>query len=307
MQCLLDSRFGEIGAKLIVGDSLTFLKSLDADSVDLLVTSPPYFIGKEYDISKSIEGFEQVICELLPEAERVVKTGGSICWQVGNHVHKNSILPLDHLAANAMKTTSKFRLRNRIIWMFSHGIHAKRRFSGRHETILWYTKGEDYYFDLDSVRIPQKYPGKKHYKGPKRGEFSGNPLGKNPSDFWEIGAVWDIPNVKANHVEKTEHPCQFPTALVRRLIRALCPKGGLVLDPFAGSGTTAIAALIEGRNCTGCDISVKYLAIAKSRLDALSAGTLRYREDEPIFVPTGKESVSKVPSHFKVRPEENND
>ena len=189
MQFFFDSRFGETGAKLIVGDFLTFLKSLDADSVDLLVTSPPYFIGKEYDISKSIEGFEQVICELLPEAERVVKTGGSICWQVGNHVHKNSILPLDHLAANAMKTTSKFRLRNRIIWMFSHGIHSKRRFSGRHETILWYTKGEDYYFDLDSVRIPQKYPGKKHYKGPKRGEFSGNPLGKNPSDFWEIGAV----------------------------------------------------------------------------------------------------------------------
>jgi len=103
-------------------------------------------------------------------------------------------------------------LRNRIIWHFGHGLHNKRRFSGRYEVILWYTKSDNYVFNLDDVRIPSKYPGKRHFKGPKTGQLSGNPKGKNPED------VWDIPNVKSNHVEKTEHPCQFPVGLVERLI-----------------------------------------------------------------------------------------
>src|SRR5262249_45679680 len=79
-----------------------------------------------------------------------------------------------------------FKLRNRIIWHFEHGLHASKRFSGRYETILWFTKSEDYTFNLDSVRVPSKYPGKLHYKGEKRGLPSGNPLGKNPSDLWTI-------------------------------------------------------------------------------------------------------------------------
>ena len=286
-------------ASLSEADSQVFLRSIDSATVDLLVTSPPYFIGKEYDVSKNIGDFEQTICSLLSELDRVIKPGGSICWQVGNYVHQSGIIPLDFLAASAMKQSDKFQLRNRIIWTYSHGEHASRRFSGRHETILWYTKGNDYFFDLDAVRIPQKYPGKKHYKGPNRGKFSGNPLGKNPGDYWDLGAIWDIPNVKASHLEKTSHPCQYPVALVRRLVCALCPRGGLVLDPFAGSGTTAVAALLDGRNCVGCDISGRYLSIAESRLNDLTKGILRFRKDEPVLVPSGKELVSIVPSHFK--------
>ena len=296
---VITGNFGDVSARLTAADCLTFVRSLNAESVDLLITSPPYFIGKEFDISNSVEDFERVICDLLPEVERVLRVGGSVCWQVGNHVSENCIVPLDYLAANAMMTNDRFQLRNRIIWTFSHGVHTKRRFSGRHETILWYTKGDEYYFDLDSVRVPQKYPGKRHYKGPNRGKYSGNPLGKNPSDYWEFGAVWDIPNVKANHVEKTDHPCQYPIALVRRLVRALCPKQGMVLDPFVGSGTTALAALIEERNCIGCDSSTEYLEIAKSRLRALSEGRLRYRDDGPVFKPSGKETVAIAPSHFR--------
>jgi adenine-specific DNA-methyltransferase len=136
-------------------------------------------------------------------------------------------------------------LRNRIIRTFGHGVHASRRFSGRHETILWYTKGHNYHFDLDAVRVPQKYPGKRHYKGSKKGEWSGNPLGKNPSDLWEI------PNVKFRHIEKTSHPCQFPIALVQRLIRALTKPGELVVDPFVGSGSSAAAAVLEKRAIRG--------------------------------------------------------
>src|ERR1041384_3300304 len=92
---------------------------------------------------------------------------------------------------------------------------------------LRYSKGRRYRFDLNAVRVPQKYPGKKHYKGPKKGKLSGNPKGKNPSD------VWEIPNVKSRHVEKTKHPCQFPVALVQRLVRALTLPGSLVVDPFS--------------------------------------------------------------------------
>ena len=125
-------------------------------------------------------------------------------------------------------------MRNRIIWTFGHGLNSVRRFSGRHETILWSTKGDSLEFNLDEVRVPQKYAGKRAYKGPHKGELSGNPLGKNPSD------VWEIPNVKAKHIEKTEHPCQFPVAIPQRLIKALTHENALILDPFMGSGTTCL-------------------------------------------------------------------
>ena len=283
------------------GDCRVFLRTLDEGSADLLLTSPPYFIGKEYDRSTHLVDFEDTIVEVLPLIDRVLKPGGSLCWQVGNHVKQHCVAPLDYTVARAMEKNRHFSLRNRIIWTFSHGIHARRRFSGRHETILWYTKGDDYFFDLDSVRVPQKYPGKRHYKGPKKGRFSGNPQGKNPSDYWALGAVWDIPNVKANHVEKTDHPCQFPIALARRLILALSPDGGLVLDPYLGSGSSAIAALLDGRNFVGCDISPKYVKLAKARLTALTNGTIRYREDLPVRTPVETESVAIRPPHFRAK------
>jgi adenine-specific DNA-methyltransferase len=156
--------------------------------------------------------------------------------------------------------------------------------SGRHETVLWFTKGDNYHFDLDSIRVPQKYPGKKHYKGEKKGRPSGNPLGKNPGD------VWDIPNVKGGHVEKTGHPCQFPVALAQKFVRALCPAGGLVIDPYLGSGSSAIAALVEGRRFSGCDLDARYVRIALARIDDLKWGRLKIRPiDQPIYIPSGNE------------------
>src|SRR6202041_3220442 len=92
-----------------------------------------------------------------------------------------------------------------------------------------------------------KYPEKKYFKGPKRGQYSSNPNGKNPSD------VWDIPNVKANHVEKESHPCQFPIGLIERLVLALTDKGDAVLDPYLGVGSSAVAAIMHGRKAFGCD------------------------------------------------------
>ena len=140
------------------------------------------------------------------------------------------------------------KLRNRIIWHFDHGLHASKRFSGRYETLLWFTKSDSYTFNLDPVRVPSKYPGKRHFKGSKRGQPSCNPLGKNPADIWKIVSMignrrcGDVPNVKANHVEKTIHPCQFPIELVERCVLALTNEDDWVLDQFSGVGSALLAA-----------------------------------------------------------------
>jgi adenine-specific DNA-methyltransferase len=281
--------------KIVQQDALRFLAALPDNSVDLAVSSPPYFIGKEYDTSRQAEDFFKVHVQLSRELTRVVKPGGSICWQVGSHVQENVVIPLDAIVYTTFSLSEQLKLRNRIVWTFGHGVHCGRRFSGRHETILWFTKGDDYHFDLDAVRVPQKYPGKRYYKGPHRGEPSCNPLGKNPGD------VWDIPNVKSNHIEKTKHPCQFPVALVQRLVKAMCPKGGTVIDPYLGSGSTAVAAITEGRLFVGCDIEPKYVKIAQRRVKELQAGTLKTRPlDQPIYMP-GNNAIAKPPPEWTRR------
>ena len=268
--------------------------TLADNSIDLIVTSPPYCMGMEYEKSTSADDFLREHKKIFPEVSRVLKPGGSACWQVGHHVRNGIVTPLDALVYIAAREAPELVLRNRIVWTFGHGLHAPTRFSGRHETIMWFTKGNDYTFNLDDVRVPQKYPGKRHYKGEKKGKFSGNPLGKNPSD------VWDIPNVKARHVEKTSHPCQFPIALPRRLIRALTKFGDIVFDPYLGSGSSGVAAVLEGRRFIGNDITSKYLQIARRRIVAAVKGDALVRSDAPPREPKPREAVAKMPAEFKL-------
>jgi adenine-specific DNA-methyltransferase len=195
-------------------NNLRFMQSLPSESMKLIVTSPPYNLGKEYEKKSLKSEYLAQQTFVIKEAVRLLHPEGSICWQVGNLVENGEIEPLDIILYPIFKELG-LQLRNRIIWTYGHGLHCQNRFSGRYETILWFTKTDDYTFNLDPVRIPSKYPEKKYFKGPRRGEISGNPLGKNPGD------VWEIPNVKANHVEKTEHPCQFPVGLVERLVLSL--------------------------------------------------------------------------------------
>jgi adenine-specific DNA-methyltransferase len=278
---------------LFHGNALSLLKKLPDESVDLTISSPPYCMDKEYEESSDIEQFIKAHKKILPEIVRITKPGGSICWQVGFHVDDGVVNPLDYLVHDLLKNVDDIYLRNRIVWHFGHGLHCSNRFSGRYEVILWYTKGKKYYFDLDAVRVPQMYPGKRHAKGPLKGEFSGNPKGKNPSDIWEI------PNVKANHIEKTEHPCQFPVALAQRVIRALSKKGGLVLDPFAGVSSAGVAALIEGRRFLGAELESKYITIAESRLRAALEGSAKIRPlSREIYKPGPTEKVAMKPEHF---------
>lgn len=263
-------------------DNIDYMRSLRKNSFHLIVTSPPYNVGKEYERKTPLDIYIEEQAATIAEAVRLLHPNGSICWQVGNHVDSGEIFPLDIILYQIFKNHG-LKLRNRIVWSFGHGLHCQNRFSGRHETILWFTKSDDYIFNLDPVRIPSKYPEKKHFKGPRKGELSGNPLGKNPSD------VWDIPNVKANHVEKTDHPCQFPIGLVERLVLALTNVGQNVLDPYLGVGSSAVAALKNGRNAYGCDIMQEYIDIANERIALLSRGELRIRPmNKPIYEPVLK-------------------
>lgn len=269
----------DVDADIACEDNLTYMRRHTDESMHLIVTSPPYNLGKEYEQRTSLERYieEQAAC--IAESVRLLHPSGSICWQVGNHVDDGEVYPLDIVLYDLFKNHG-LQLRNRIVWTFGHGLHCTKRLSGRHETILWFTKSDDYVFNLDPIRVPPKYPQKRHFKGPKKGELSSNPLGKNPSD------VWDIPNVKSNHVEKTEHPCQFPVGLVERLVLALTNVGNSVIDPYIGVGSTAIAALKHGRLAYGCDQETKYIDIAWERIRSLRAGTLRTRPmDKPIYEP----------------------
>ncbi|MEO0147046.1 MAG: site-specific DNA-methyltransferase, partial [candidate division WOR-3 bacterium] len=220
--------------------------------------------------------------EIIKEALRVTKTGGSICWQVGNWVKNSSIIPIDYLLYPIFRDLGLV-MRNRIVWHFRHGLHASKRFSGRYEVIMWFTKGEPYVFNLDAVRVPQRYPGKKFHKGPNKGKPSCNPLGKNPTD------VWDIPNVKCNHPEKTEHPAQFPVELIERLVLSLTNEDEWVFDPFMGVASSAIAAIKHRRRFVGAEINERYYKIGLERLNLFSCGKLRLREmGTPIYEPPGK-------------------
>lgn len=254
--------------------------------MDLVVTSPPYNIGKPYETKTSTIAYARSQASVIKECVRVLRSGGSICWQVGNFTRAGIVLPLDILLYPIFGRHKQLRLRNRIIWHYEHGLHAKVRFSGRYETILWFTKGNDYFFNLDPVRVPQKYPGKKHAKGPNKGKYSGNPLGKNPGD------VWIIPNVKHNHVEKTIHPCQFPVELVERLILSMTNEGGRVLDPYMGAASTPVAALLNARKVVGAEIEQGYFEVALKRVNEAHDGTARIRPRfRPIYTPDSRSKL----------------
>ncbi|MBD2577766.1 site-specific DNA-methyltransferase [Oscillatoria sp. FACHB-1406] len=290
---------------LALGDAKEILSAAPTGFAKLIVTSPPYNLGKAYEVSTAIEEYLESLNPIVDELIRVLAPDGSLCWQVGNYVSKGEVFPLDILYYPFFKRHG-LKLRNRIVWHFEHGLHAKKRLSGRYETLLWFTKGDEYTFNLDAIRVPSKYPGKRHFKGAKRGQPSGNPLGKNPGDIWRIveqdweAEVWNIPNVKANHPEKTIHPCQFPIELVERCVLALTEPDDWVLDPFAGVGSSIIAALGSDRRAMGCEKEEDYLEIARQRIADLKAGTLGYRPlGKPIHAPSDRDKVAQIPIEWK--------
>src|SRR6266702_4257230 len=247
------------------GESSSFLRTISDRAISLVVTSPPYNIGKSYERKQNITTYLSGQEELISELVRILKDDGSICWQIGNYVDEGEVFPLDVFYYHIFKKHG-LKLRNRIIWHFEHGLHASKRFSGRYETILWFTKSDNYTFNLEE---------------------------------WKTG-VWDIPNVKANHVEKTNHPCQFPVELVERCVLALTNKNDRVLDPYSGVGSTLLAALMHERKAVGVEKEEEYIAISRERIYQLINGTLKTRRlGQPVHKPSGHEKVSQVPLEWK--------
>lgn len=244
-------------------DVLEYLEMIPTGKVKLCVTSPPYNVGKEYEIQTDWVRYKGWMMEVLSEIHRVLHRDGALFLNIGNFVRNGSITPLDSVFIPVLEELG-FKIRNRNIWHFGHGLHCRRRFSHRHEAVIFATKSDNYYFNLDAIRIPQLYPNKRYFKGPKRGQISSHPKGKNPGD------VWSIPNVKHGHPEKfvsstgETHPCQFPEAIPRIAILACTKPGDIVLDPFTGSGTTPKVCKEFGRIFLGCDIS--YVPLARERV-----------------------------------------
>jgi adenine-specific DNA-methyltransferase len=241
------------------GDCLDLLRSLPEESVELVVSSPPYNLGKEYEDRRELAVYLDQQREVLAECARVLSTTGSIFWQVGAYSSKGALIPLDVRFFPILEDLGLVP-RNRIMWVRQHGLHARRKFSARHEAILWFTKTDTYTFNLDTVRVPQKYQNKKSWKGSNKGELTCNPDGKNPGD------IWVFRNVKHNHEEQTIHPCAFPEDLIARILLATTNPGDTVLDPYMGTGTVAVVAQEEGRRFLGAEIEPAYREVAMQRL-----------------------------------------
>ncbi|TMT85822.1 site-specific DNA-methyltransferase [Haloterrigena sp. H1] len=241
------------------GDCLELLKSLPDKSVQTIVTSPPYNIGKSYETKSPIDEYLDEHRKVIEECYRVLTDDGSIFWQTAVTTRDGHHYPLDVKFFPIFEELG-FVPRNRIIWPKSHGLHGRIRFSCRHETMLWFTKTEDHYFDVDPARIPQKWPNKKSYQGDNKGEVTSNPDGKNPGDVWDIG------HVKWNHEEQTLHEAQFPEELVERAVLTTSREGDLVLDPYAGSATVPVVAQDNDREYLGAEKEYRYWKIAQLRL-----------------------------------------
>jgi adenine-specific DNA-methyltransferase len=244
---------------IYLGDCLDLLKRVPEETVQLVVSSPPYNLGKEYESRRELDEYLAEQRTVLAECVRVLRPGGSVFWQVGAYADRGELIPLD-IRIFPMLEGLGLTPRNRIVWVRQHGVHARRKFSCRHEAILWFTKGDDYVFNLDPIRVPQKYQNKKAWKGEKKGQLTCHPDGKNPGD------IWVFRNVKHNHEEETIHPCQFPEDMVARIVLATTEPDDIVLDPYMGAGTVAVVAQETGRHFLGAELDQRYHQVAMRRL-----------------------------------------
>jgi DNA modification methylase len=249
-------------------DVLDFLDGLPTNSISAHITSIPYNLGKQYGDSPTADNMRFVyylgwILQILSEFARTLNPGGTLFLNLGStRDWQDRFMPLDILLFEYLRQAG-LTFQSRIIWVFPHGLIPKRRLAERHETVLVCSKGEQQTFNPNAVRIPQKEPGKRGYKGPRKGRLSGHPLGAFPCNVWPITHVGsnstDLKNLKAYR----KHPAPFPLALARRAILLYSMPGDLVCDAFSGSGTTQLAALETGRAFVGADLFYEDLRSAR--------------------------------------------
>lgn len=255
-------RNGEIH-EAYLADSTNTSQLLESNSVDLVVTSPPYNIGKDYEDSLSEEEYLEFIKESIEEIKAVLKDDGSFWLNIGFRKKSKGkqYVPWEYDIYPLIREIGGFKLVQQVIWNYNAGVNCKLRFSPRKETWLFFVRDlSDYTFNLDDVRVPHKYPNQT-----KDGELRVNPNGKNPGDVWNMQKVTSGKGRAED--ERTNHPAQFPEEVVERIIKVSSDEGDTVFDPFVGSGTTMKVARDLGRSSVGIDNSQDYIeGIVKKRV-----------------------------------------
>lgn len=250
---------------LYSGDCLSLMDRLPQGCIPLTVTSPPYNIGKEYEKIQNIEAYIEWTAEWTSKVSRLTTDNGAFWLNLGyvSLADRAKAIPIPYLI---WRRINMFLVQE-IVWNYGAGVAGRLFFSPRNEKWLWYVKNQDsYVFNLDDVRDPNvKYPNQK-----KNGKLKCNPIGKNPSDVWQIPKVTSGANRSSE--ERTPHPAQFPTDLVSRIILASSNPGDVIFDPFVGSGSLLEAAILNGRKAIGIEVEPKYVEIARARLASLRRG-----------------------------------
>lgn len=240
-----------------IGDCRDILKTIPDKSIKLVVTSPPYNIGKPYGKYKDkipLNEWKALISEVTKEVYRVLTNDGSFFLNLSPipFGEDKEILPLPFIGYEIMKENN-FYLRNMITWTFNNMQNCTLRLSGRYENILWGVKDlKNYVFNLDDVRIPYITQNDKRLTG----------SGRNPTDVW----YYDRVNNMTKKKYKLKHPTIYPLPMIDRIIKMSSNEGDTVLDPFAGSGTTLVAANLLNRNAIGIELDEKYKSEIEMRL-----------------------------------------
>lgn len=244
-------------------DCMEAMSKLPPETFNLVVTSPPYNIGKEYEERMSKQEYLDWTRDWVSLVKKLLRPDGTFWFNIGFYKASKGkqYIPWEYHIYPLIQEISDLQLVQQIIWHYGAGVNCKLRFSPRKETWLFLVRDLDNYtFNLDDIRVPHKYPNQK-----KNGKIKVNPNGKNPGDVWKIKKVTSGKNRASP--ERTDHPAQFPREVIDRIIQVSSNKGDLVLDPFIGSGTVAVSALKFGRLSVGFEVEQDYCDIAVKRYE----------------------------------------
>jgi len=252
--------------QVLTGDCLRILPTLPAGCVDLAFADPPFNIGYEYDVYDDRRSREHYLAwteRWLAAVVRVLRPDGSLYVAIGDEYAAEMKVRLDACGLT---------MRNWIIWHYTFGVHCTRKFNRSHAHVFYYVRDPKHFiFNADSVRIPSA-------RQTTYADRRANPAGKVPDDTWVLrpqeearcfapeSDTWYVPRVCGTFKERTGHPCQMPEAVLERIIRVSSEPGDLVLDPFAGSGTTLATAARLGRKYVGVELSPDYADAVRRRL-----------------------------------------
>jgi site-specific DNA-methyltransferase (adenine-specific) len=286
--------------QVLVGDCVQLLARVPGDSVDLVFADPPFNIGYEYDVyddRRAKADFLAWADKWLAQVVRVLKPSGSFFLAIGDEYVAEHKIRLDALGLT---------LRNWIVWHYTFGVNCTKKFNRSHAHILYYTKHpREFTFNAPEVRVPSA-------RMTTYADRRANPVGKLPDDTWVLrpqetdghfqpdADTWYLPRVCGTFKERTGHPCQMPEAVLERIVRVASNPGEVVLDPFAGSGTTLAVAKKLGRRWLGAELSEPYAAAVRARLDGIQAGE-GVTPREPLSVPPAGRGKRKQATDLKPR------